>query len=260
MKLSWYGTASVMLESEGYRIVFDPFLTIPIEETLYRRKLHAIKYRTADAVLVTHGHFDHIIDIPKLYRNTDTKVYATKTPCKTLMSRGDVERDQLRVIGPGVTFQLGGFTIRAYQGRHCRFDLGIMLKTVFKWETLMNPKRLYDLIKLNRLYAENGETLFYEIEAEGKRVQLMGSMGLDFGTVYPTDADVLILPFQGTSNPAQTVAPIIHRLQPKRIYLDHYDNTFPPMSSQVGTADFIARLHRHGIPAAPLTVGMTYEI
>ena len=260
MKLSGYGTASVMLESEGYRIVFDPFLTIPIEETLYRRKLHAIKYRTADAVLVTHGHFDHIIDIPKLYRNTDTKVYATKTPCKTLMSRGDVERDQLRVVGPGVSFQLGGFTIRAYQGRHCRFDLGIMLKTVFKWETIMNPKRLYDLIKLNRLYAENGETLFYEIEAEGKRVQLMGSMGLDFGTVYPTGADVLILPFQGTSNPAQTVAPIIHRLQPKRIYLDHYDNTFPPMSSQVGTADFIARLHRHGIPAAPLTVGMTYEI
>lgn len=260
MKLSWYGTASVMLESEGYRIVFDPFLTIPIEETLYRRKLHAIKYRTADAVLVTHGHFDHIIDIPKLYRNTDTKVYATKTPCKTLMSRGDVERDQLRVIGPGVTFQLGGFTIRAYQGRHCRFDIGIMLKTMFKWETLMNPKRLYDLIKLNRLYAENGETLFYEIEAEGKRVQLMGSMGLDFSTVYPTGADVLILPFQGTSNPAQTVAPIIHRLQPKRIYLDHYDNTFPPMSSQVGTADFIARLHRHGIPAAPLTVGMTYKI
>ncbi len=260
MKLSWYGTASVMLESEGYRIVFDPFLTIPIEESLYRRKLHAIKYRTADAVLVTHGHFDHIIDIPKLYRNTETKVYATKTPCKTLMSRGDVERDQLRVIGPGVTFRLGSFTIRAYQGRHCRFDLGIMLKTVFKWETLLNPKRLYELIKLNRLYAENGETLFYEIEAEGKRVQLMGSMGLDIDTVYPTGADVLILPFQGTSDPARTVAPIIRRLQPKKIYLDHYDNTFPPMSSHVGTVDFTARLYRHGIPAAALTVGMTYEI
>lgn len=259
MKLSWFGTASVMLESEGYRLVFDPFLTIPIRESICRRKLHAIKYRTADAVLVTHGHFDHILDIPRLYKGSDTKIYATSTPCKALMKR-KVERDQLRVIGPGVTFTLGNFTIRVYQGRHCRFDPGIMLKTVFKWETFLYPKRLYELIKLNRLYAENGETLFYEIEAEGKRVQLMGSMGLDIDTEYPTGADVLILPFQGTLNPARTVAPIIHKLQPKKIYLDHYDNTFPPMSSHVDTVDFTAKLHRHGIPAAALTVGATYEI
>ena len=60
MKLSWHGTASILLESEGYRIAFDPFLTIPLHETTCRRKLHAVKYRTADSVLVTHGHFDHI--------------------------------------------------------------------------------------------------------------------------------------------------------------------------------------------------------
>lgn len=259
MKLSWYGTASVMLESEGYRLMFDPFLTIPLHETYCRRKLHAVKYRTADAVLVTHGHFDHILDIPRLYRDSDTKIYATKTPCKTLLSR-DVSRDQLRVIVPGAVFALGPFTIRVFQGRHCRFNAGVVLKTVFKPDTLRNPKRLFELLKLNHLYQENGETMFYEIEAEGKRVQLMGSMGLDIDTVYPTGADALILPFQGTSCPARTVAPIIMKLRPKAIYLDHYDDAFPPMSSHIETLDFTAALSANGIPAAAMKFGKVYEI
>lgn len=259
MKLSWYGTASVMLESQDTRIVFDPFLGIPLEETFCRRKLHAVKYRTADAVLVTHGHFDHILDIPKLYQNSDIEIYATKTPCLTLLSRG-VAREKLHRIFPGMRLTLGSFDITVYQGRHCRFDIGVMLKTVCKKETLLHPKRLIELIQLNRRYEENGETLFYEIEAEGKRIQLMGSMGLAPGVDYPTGADVLILPFQGTANPAHTVAPIIERLQPKRILLDHYDNTFPPMSSHIETLGFTAKLTYAGLPAAAMRFGKVYEI
>ena len=78
MKLSWYGTAAVMLESEGYRIVFDPFLGIPLHESLCRRRLHAVKYRTADAVLVTHGHFDHVGAVSAVAEETGAAVYMNK--------------------------------------------------------------------------------------------------------------------------------------------------------------------------------------
>lgn len=259
MKLSWYGTASVMLESDGYRLLFDPFLGIPIQDSLCRRKLRAVKLRTADAVLVTHGHFDHILDIPRLYKGSDIKVYATKTPCRTLIAHG-LPKENLTLISPGVSFKLGNFTIHVYQGRHCRFDLGVMVKTIFKKETLLHTKRLYELIKLNRRFEENGETLFYEIEAEGKRIQLMGSMGTDIDTLYPTGADVLILPFQGTGDPSRTVRPIIEKLRPKSIYLDHYDDTFPPMSSQIGTAIFSYRQTQSGIPTMAMKFGKVYEI
>ena len=64
MRLSWYGTAAIMLEHDGYRLMFDPFLGMPLEEKPFRREKAAAKFRTADAVIVTHGHFDHIHDIP----------------------------------------------------------------------------------------------------------------------------------------------------------------------------------------------------
>ena len=259
MKIKWYGTAAVMLESRGFRIAVDPFLGMPLKDSLLRRRLLAAHFRTAKAVLVTHGHFDHILDIPRLYRGSDTPIYATKTPCLTLYRQG-VGKEQLHKIQPGDSFTIGGFTIRVYQGRHCRFDAGVILSTAFKKDTILNPKRLLDLLKINRRYQENGETLIYEIEAEGKRLQLLGSMGIYLSVPYPTGADAMILPFQGTSCPARTVAPIIGTLQPRSVYLDHYDDAFPPMSSQVRTIDFTAKLIRHGIPCEAMQYGKTYII
>ena len=112
----------------------------------------------------------------------------------------------------------------------------------------------------NKRYPENGETLFYEIEADGKRIQLMGSMGMDEDTSYPIGADALVLPFQGTGDPGKTVLPYVHRLAPKRIFLDHYDDAFPPMSSQIETAGFVTDMHREGIPAVAMEYGKTYDI
>ncbi len=259
MKLSWYGTAAIMLESEGYRILFDPFLGMPLYDAPTRREQLQTVFRSADAVLVTHGHFDHIHDIPTLYRDSDIPVYATKTPCGTLRRSG-VGESVLRQISPGDSFSLGSFRVSVYQGRHCRFDFGVVMKTLFKRDTLRRPKRLIQLWRLNKRFEENGETLFYEIEAEGKRVQLMGSMGMDAHTDYPSGADALVLPFQGTSDPCATVRPMIDRLRPKSIYLDHYDDAFPPLSSQIETSGFVAEMRGRGITAFAMEKGSVYEL
>ena len=66
----------------------------------------------------------------------------------------------------------------------------------------------------------------------------MGSMGLDPEVAYPTGADLLILPYQGKSDPLEYAASLVDRLHPKAVLLDHYDDSFPPMTALVDTAAF----------------------
>lgn len=261
MKIQWHGTAALTITSGGVTLAVDPFIGMPIgmSDEERRKTDRARTFRQVDAVLVTHGHFDHIYDMPALYGGTDTPVYATRTPVRTLTEKG-MNPAQLHTVTPNRTFRIGGFQITAYPGRHCTFDLAVILQTVFRRATLRHPKRLFELLSLNRDYPEGGETLFYEIEADGVRVHLMGSMGMADGVAYPTGADLLILPFQGTGNPAATVRPIVERLRPKAILLDHYDDAFPPMSAAIRTDRFEREMTGKGIPCEAAQVGRVYEI
>ena len=261
MKIIWHGTAALTLSCGGVTLAVDPFIGMPVGmsggERLNSQRADAL--RKADAVLATHGHFDHIYDIPALYAGSATPVYATKTPVTTLTEKG-VKPDRLYTLTPGQSIVIGSFCVTAYQSRHCTFDLAVILKTVFRKAAVRHPKRLFDLLRLNRDYPENGETLFYEITADGKRLQIMGSMGMADGADYPTGADLLILPFQGTGNPAATVRPIVDRLKPKRILLDHYDDAFPPLSAQIATERFEREMCEKGIPCRAMRAGKVYEI
>jgi L-ascorbate metabolism protein UlaG (beta-lactamase superfamily) len=104
--------------------------------------------------------------------------------------------------------------------------------------------------KENRICVEAGETVVYDISTANKRILLLGSLNLDDNTEYPEGADLLILPFQGRSDISKYAAPFIDRLRPKKVLLDHFDDTFPPISSNVKTGPFISLMRRKhpGIP------------
>ncbi len=243
MTLQWFGTATLMLRENGTVIVFDPFGGIPLTSSHPEREEvpHAEAFLTAHDVFVTHGHFDHILQIPSLYASTDTVIHATATPCETLLRHG-ISQQQLHTVAPGQTLTIGDFTLRLYQGRHCVFDLPIILQTVLQPSLWRHLPHMLRLLRWNKAYPENGEILFYEITANDKRVQIMGSMGLDDHTDYPTDADVLVLPYQGRSDLLTYGEKLVRRLRPKSVLLDHYDNSFPPMTMQVDTTAFETRM------------------
>jgi hypothetical protein len=68
----------------------------------------------------------------------------------------------------------------------------------------------------------------------------MGSLNLDDDTAYPIGVDLLILPLQGRSGISKYAMSFVEQLQPKKILLDHFDDTFPPISSAVNTKPFIS--------------------
>lgn len=255
MKVTWYGAASLLLEAEGKKIVFDPFLHFPEKE----RKL-LIPFRCADAVFITHGHFDHISDIPLIYENLDVKIFGTRTPLHTLRRCG-ISAENLREVRPGYIRRIGDVSIEAFQSRHCRFDGGIIAKTLTGLDSGSDLIRLAEIGRLNAVFRENGETLFYEVRAEGKRLQIMGSLALEEDAEYPSGADALVLPFQGRSGLDTYAMPFLERLKPRRVLLDHYDDAFPPVSGEVPTETFVRRAEMaFGIPCEAMRTGIGTEI
>lgn len=262
MKITWYGTAALILEEDGFRLAVDPFVAmtpVGIDDNTRLQSSRAAALKAVDAVLVTHGHFDHIHDIPQLFQDSQATVYATKAPQESLTERG-FDAQKITLIAPGDRFSAGPFDIAVYQGRHCKFDAGVMKQTILRKSTLSHLGDLLRLWKMNMDFPEDGETLFYDIHAGGRHLQLMGSMGMDENVGYPIGADALILPFQGTGDPAKTVKPIIEALKPKRILLDHYDDAFPPLSSQVRTEDFVVKMNGKGLLTEAMQVGKNYTV
>lgn len=88
------------------------------------------------------------------------------------------------------------------------------------------------MLRENRLCRENGETLFYVIRAEGKTVFHMGSMNLRDDVDYPSECDMLLLPYNGWEDSFPPAKAVIERLKPKKVLLHHFDNTFPPLTQE----------------------------
>ena len=120
MKITWYGTASLALESSGgSRLLLDPFFRM--NDALPR--IPAQTFTGFDGILLTHGHVDHIYDVPKVAAaDPSAPIYCTRAPRRSLIRMG-VPAARIRLIAPEQRFTVGDFSVTVRQGRHVRFDL-----------------------------------------------------------------------------------------------------------------------------------------
>lgn len=232
MKVTWYGTASVSVETENAKVLFDPF--VPMKGSPVKTKV--TDFAGFESIVITHAHPDHIGSMPEVFAEEKREIYGTQATYDMLVKLG-IPKEHIHVIKPGDEMTFGDITIRAYQGRHIRFDRKIMLRTVFNVRVLRMLISFIRLVIMLVTYKENKETQGYLLEAEGKKLFIMGSLNLDENTEYPTDMDYLFLPYQGSSDLLTPSKAVIEKLRPKNVLLDHYDDTFPPMSNTIDTSD-----------------------
>lgn len=262
MEITWYSAAGLLLREGDAAIAFDPFFGLPVGGFSGKipPTLPGQGFDRVTDVFVTHGHVDHIHHLPALCGVSRFKLHCTPTPRKTLLRRG-IPAGRISPIASGETVAVPPFTVTAYQSRHCRFDLPLILKTVFRRESFRHPAHLSRLLWEMARSPQRGEILMYEVSCGGKRIQILGSLGLDPHTDYPTGADILILPFQGRSDLETYARGIVRRLRPQAVLLDHHDDAFPPLSDEIGTEDFIKILgEQEHIPCRAMVKGRDIHV
>lgn len=198
------------------------------------------------------------MSLPRILRQNRARVRCTATPRETLLAHG-VPEERIMPFKPGDCFEVQGMRVRAYQSRHVKYDGAILRRTLLNARMLRYagnlPEVLYGFLK----YPENGETVGFLIEGDGRSLFAMGSLNLDDATEYPTGMDLLALPYQGTSDLLTPAMGIIDRLKPKAVLLDHFDDAFPPISNSVDTSDIEARLSGV-LPLYRLAPGQSVEL
>ncbi len=81
-KIYWYGHAALGLETGGYHLLVDPFLTGNPAASITPDKVEA------DYILVTHGHSDHLGDTEEIARRTGALVISNNEIAVWLGAKG----------------------------------------------------------------------------------------------------------------------------------------------------------------------------
>ena len=201
-RVQWLGHSTLLVESDGRRILIDPFLTGNPSATAKADEVEA------DYVLVSHGHSDHVADAVSIAKRCGATVVTNFELGNWFTGQG-VEKVHGMQHGGGhqldptvhvkLTLAFHGSTLpdgSGYGGNPCGFLL-----------TCADGSRIYDA-------ADTG--LFGDM-------RLIGEEGLDLA----------ILPIGDyyTMGPADSIR-AVKLLEPKAVLPIHYD-TFPPIKQDV---------------------------
>lgn len=91
---------------------FDPKTPLQITESLIDQHVNK-----ADHILIGHGHWDHIMDIPYIAKKTGAMVIGSETHANLMRAYGVPEGQIVQVKG-GEYMQFDGYTIEVFPGLH----------------------------------------------------------------------------------------------------------------------------------------------
>jgi len=80
--ITWYGHATLSLRTGGFSLRIDPFFTGNSATKQDPKTL------TADYILITHGHSDHVGDAPEIARRTGATIISNAEICKWFAQKG----------------------------------------------------------------------------------------------------------------------------------------------------------------------------
>ncbi|MCD8201706.1 MAG: MBL fold metallo-hydrolase [Clostridia bacterium] len=241
MRVMWLGTATLILENADTRILFDPYL-MPYAK--YKEPIPMDEAKKASAVFVTHPHFDHFMDAPDFRGSEDTPIYVSGNGIANAARNGFSTTDMVPVK-PGDEIETGNLRIRVHQGKHVSFDIPNALRVGLSPKTYFHFPRSVKILRTHKSFPITSDIYVYEIQGSEKTVMVCGSCDLDEETSYPHGADLLALAYQGRADLPKQSANVLRRVNPKAVMLTHFDDAYPPITTEKKTDRFLSAVQKN---------------
>lgn len=235
IKITWFGTATILIELNGEKLLFDPFFRM--NKKLEQPALQ--EFCNVDCIFNTHAHFDHTYNLPTILERSTAKLYAPYATYKILKTLNVNVEDKVKVLKPNDILKTKNGTITVFSSKHVQSNLFHAMLVALKSIFIFKARRACKLLRIHKNYPMGNEIFAYEIKLENKKIIVFGSAGIDATKELPKDVDILIWPFQGKMNMTKYSIPIIEKIKPKIIILDHFDNAYPPITSNVNTKKLV---------------------
>ena len=221
IKLTWLGTAGFVFEWGGSRFAVDPYIfRHPEAKPSITTKVEDLL--PLDALLITHGHFDHAEDAEKIALAATCPVYAPRSVIEKLEKNGyPPELLHPNETTPG--FSIGEISVRVIRSRHIRFNPGLVVTVVGR---VISSFRTVETIRAGRKYLLGSNSDFL-MSLGGVSVYFSGSAGFREENLRGLRADVAMLPYAGRSDMLPVFDLALGSLEPVILIPHHFDEFYP---------------------------------
>lgn len=184
----------------------------------------------ADFVLVTHTHYDHILDVPHIALKTGAAVIGTEST-ENVLRAYSVPEEQLITVRGGEDYQFGSFSLKVIPSIHSPLDH----KHYFSSATA--PTGMRAPLTLEQIHPEGG-TLAYLVRFHGHQILAFGGMNYIEREIVGLEPDVALI---GAGASRKEIYDYSGRLMrdlhyPALVLPTHWDNFLAPYSASQQTA------------------------
>jgi L-ascorbate metabolism protein UlaG (beta-lactamase superfamily) len=231
VELTWFGTHAWQIRCGKSVVLTDPWLTRfhtgtftpegadPKTKLVIKPDVIDRHLSTADAILVHHGHYDHMADVPYVAKKTQATVLCTETHANMLRAM-KTPNDLLSPVRGGEYLPFEGFAIEVFPSLHsCGGKRHTYAYPGYRYDVPPRPRVIEDLVE--------GGTLAFVATIGGLRILSLSTANFDPNALRGLQVDVVLAAPGGepgiTDRLLQTIKPV------RKVIATHWDDFDKPL-------------------------------
>lgn len=250
LKVHYFGVSTLLFDDGENQILIDGFFSRPSlaqvmwnkldsQPALLHKLIQQHQLQRTRAILITHSHYDHTLDLPFLAQQLKHSQIIGSESSLNIARGAAIPESRLSLVNPAQPIQIGKFKITAIPSQHTpatavNNDLGEQIQ-----QPLSLPARFYEF--------KEGGSFDYYIQHPEQNILVKASTGAISKQLQHLQVDTLFLGIAQLSK--QSVAfqqhyldETVGTLRPRVVIPIHWDNFFQPLARPL---EFLPRIADH---------------